>query len=498
MAENGSRAALGPALVDVVAHLALGSRYGWHRDELYFVVCGRNLAFGYVDHPPLVPLLARLQEELLGTSAAALRVLPALAGCATILLAARVVRELGGGRFARLFAGLAVLLAPAFARMGATLNIPVFEPLFWTGGALLVLRILRGASPRWWLGVGAIAGLGLLNKHTMLLWGAGLVAGLLSTEHRRQLRSPWLWAGGALALLIAAPNIVWQAQHDWATVQFARNMAGGVLAREPRVLFVLGQLLYTGPLSAPLWIAGGVALWRRGAAERVLVVQVLAIAAVLLITRAKPYYLSAAFPVLLAAGAVRAEQWFRSSRARTVAASAFVAGSMPMTLLSMPVFSLQATDRALGALFGWLVPPTALTHDMHDEYGWPELARATERVAAELPEPQRRSLAIHANNYGEASAINVLASGLPRATSGHMSYHVWGPEPGSTLLLIRPSDEVVARLCENPEVRARVDHELAHPAERDAPIVVCAARVPLSEAWPELRRWYHGSQRPVL
>ena len=303
------RVAAGLFLAHVGLHLGLAGRYGYNGDELYFLACGRRLALGYVDHAPLVPWIARTSSELFGDSLYALRLAPALAGGLALVLTVLLVRRWGGRSFAQLVAGLAVLLAPAFLRMGSILCIPVFEPLFWTGCSYLVVRCIQDQRPKLWLAVGALAGIGLLNKHTMLFWGAGLAVGLLATPARAELRRPWPWLGGLIALAIFLPNLIWQHHNGWATLEFIRAIGEDQLDAIPRVMFLVGQALYLHPLSMPIAAFG---VWfffsRAGARYRLFGWMYVSILAMLFIAHAKPYYIAPVYPIVFAAGAVVLER----------------------------------------------------------------------------------------------------------------------------------------------------------------------------------------------
>jgi 4-amino-4-deoxy-L-arabinose transferase-like glycosyltransferase len=283
----------------LLLHLPTLGRYGIHRDELYFVECGIHAAAGYVDHPPLVPWIARAACELGGCGVLSLRLPSLLARLVTVALTIMLARRLGGRGLAQVVAGLAVVFAPAFQRMGKILCIPVFEPVFWTTGALLLLALARGGRPRLWLGLGLVVGLGLLNKHTMLLWAAGAGLAVIASPLRAHLRTPWPWLALSLATAIWLPNLLWQARHDWATLEFLRNMRAGMLADIPRSLVLLGQLLYMHPFSALLWIAGLAVGVRAAGSEGRPFIWIFCVALVaFLFTSAKPYYLAPAYPPL--------------------------------------------------------------------------------------------------------------------------------------------------------------------------------------------------------
>ncbi|MGH3600639.1 MAG: glycosyltransferase family 39 protein, partial [Pseudonocardiaceae bacterium] len=216
------RPVLGAAALLVALELMVAARYGFHRDELYFMACARHLAWGYVDQPPLVPAVARVATALFGPSVVGLRVLPALAGGIAVVLTALTARELGGGRRAQ---GLAALAAATSAEMLATLHLlstAAFDLFFWVTITFLVVRLVRIGDQRLWLAVGAATGVGLLNKYNVAFLLAALIFGLLAGGYARVLRGGWPWAGAALALAIWSPNLVWNAQHQWAALAMLR------------------------------------------------------------------------------------------------------------------------------------------------------------------------------------------------------------------------------------------------------------------------------------
>jgi 4-amino-4-deoxy-L-arabinose transferase-like glycosyltransferase len=306
------------ALVEVLIHLPVLHRYGFHHDELYFIACGNHLSFGYVDHAPLVPWIARLATTLFGESVFGLRIFATLAGALTLFLVGVLVARLGGGRFAQLVACLAWLVAPVALRTGNMLSIPSFEPLFWVAGALVLVRMLQEDDRRLWPKLGLVVGAGLLNKHSMLFFAFGLAVATLATPAlRKHLRTPWPWIGAAVALALFLPNIVWQIQNGWPTVGFLRHLNETVMAGISKVQFLLGQFLYLNPLAAFVWIWGLVYLFgKAGRPFRPLGWIWLSVFLLLLATDSKIYYLSPAYPPVIAAGGVAIEAWVAAAERR--------------------------------------------------------------------------------------------------------------------------------------------------------------------------------------
>ncbi len=477
-------------------HLALVQRYGYHGDELYFVECGRRLALGYVDHPPLIPWLARAADEL-GGGLLLLRLPAIVAGVGTLLCTALLVREWGGGTRAVTLALVSATVAPASLRLGGMLNIPVIEVFLCSLVALLVARALRRSGTWTWLWAGAVLGLAILAKHSSLLWAGALAAGVLATPARRALAQPWPWAGGLVALAVAAPNLAWQVQHDFATLTFIRTLRHEVLAEQGRALFVAGQLLYFHPLVVPVWVAGLVFAFREpGRAARPFALLFVIMFAALLGMGGKPYYLASAYPAVLAAGGVALERWFASRVVLyRVALASLAATGMGLATLTLPVLPLPVLDASIERLLGRVVPPIALTHDLHGMYGWEQHVAEVEHVFQELSPQDRDVTTVLAGNYSQASAINVLGSArTPLAVSGNMSYFLWGPGAGRGEVLIvygQVVDRVRSHYGSCSE-RGRIRAPLARPWDTELPVYVCRdPDISLQDLWPRLQQYGH-------
>ncbi|NUO51019.1 MAG: glycosyltransferase family 39 protein [Polyangiaceae bacterium] len=480
----------------VLVHLAVITRYGFHGDELYFIECGRHLAFGYVDHPPLIPWIARITDEL-GGGIVLLRLPAVAAGAGTMVVASLLVHEWGGGWRAQLVALLSLAVGPAHLRVGAMLNIPVIEIFFCTLTAYLVVRALS-REERWtWVLAGLSLGLAILAKHSSAIWAAALAVGILVTPHRRVLATRWPWIGFALAAAMNVPNVVWQMNHDFATLEFLRTLRREVVMTQGRLLFVAGQVLYYHPLVIPVWVSGLVfGLRRRGDTSYIFAVLFIAMFAFLLASGGKPYYLGSAYPAVLAAGGVALEGWAkeRSLAWRTLVASIGITGGS-FAIATLPLLPLPTVDKTMAALFGWAVPPFALTHDLHGMYGWEAHAKVIDDVLASLPESERSTASVLAGSYSQASAVNVLRKDpTPRAVSGNMNYYLWGPEPGrgETLIAYGVSRNLLDRHYRACTEVTRVDAPLARPYDTDLPVYVCRDPVgTMNGWWPEVKRFGH-------
>jgi hypothetical protein len=487
------------ALVKVLMHLPVLHRFGYHNDELYFIACGNHLSVGYVDHAPLVPWIARLATELFGDSLVGLRIFATLAGALTIFLTGLLVQRMGGGRFAQLLACTAVLVAPVFLRTGNMLCIPAFEPVFWLGCALVLIRIVHNDDPRLWPWVGLIAGLGLLNKHSMLFFGFGLAVAVLATPLRRHLRTPWPWIGAAIAGLVFSPNIIWQVQNGWPTAEFLRDLNENVMAGISKLQFIAGQFLYLNPLAAFVWIWGLVFLFsKNGRPYRALGWIWVAVFLLLLATDSKIYYLAPAFPLVIAAGGVAIERWVEERAKpwlRAASMALLVIGGLMFAPAALPYLSMDRIDRYMAALtFGAFENIHELTGDLHAMFGWQERVEAVAQVYESLPQDERRQVALLASGYGNAGAMDWLGrgSGLPAATSFSKSYWMWAdPDMSLDIVIgVGHDPDFLNQVWEEVTVVKSVDLENVNPWSTPFLITICRKpKMPMSELWPQVRPW---------
>lgn len=497
-----------PTLAAILLHLPFLTRYGWFRDELYYVVCGLHPAFGYVDHPPLAPWIARAVWEISGESHAALRFVSVLAGAAVVFLTGWLAREMGGGRFAQGLAAACALTAPVYLFAFHTFSMNPFDILFWTLGALVVARIVRTGNGRLWLLFGLVAGLGLLNKHSMLFFGFGVAVGLLLTPERRHLREPWIWLGGAVAALLALPHLLWQIQNGWPTAEFVRNATAHKNVALSPLAFFIEQVKQMDPLAAPVWLAGlaWLLLARAGKPFRVLGWMYLAAFAVLISQSSKPYYLAPAYPVLFAAGGVAiaaglrrlgglGQGWLRPALAGACLVLVLLGGTIgaPVVLPILPVGDLVGYLKNLG-----IQPSSGERHRMGDlpqhfadMHGWPEMVAEVERVYRALPPEERAKAGIYAQNYGETGALTLLGGvrGLPPATSGHNNHFLWGPQStGEVLIVLGGGEEDNRQACPSLERAGTVRCDHCMPYEDDLPVWLCRG-VDLRGLWPRLKEY---------
>jgi 4-amino-4-deoxy-L-arabinose transferase-like glycosyltransferase len=462
--------------------IALSGRYGYHRDELYFIECSRHLAFGYVDQPPITPILAGIGNALFHGSLVGFRLLPAFAMSAMVVLAAFIARELGADRFAQGSAALAVALTPEYLAGAHLVSPTVFDWLLWTIGFLVTVRLLRTGNERLWAVLGLVLGIGLENKWNAAFFAFGLVTGLLLTPERRLLRSWWVAAGAGIALAIWAPNLLWQATHGWPQFQVFEALRGD--AWHNRAVYVPAQIVYVGVLLAPVWVAGLVWLFRNpvGRPFRSLAWMYVVLIALFFVLGGKPYYPGGMYTLLLAAGSIPIARYLRDPARRilkpTVAIVTLVAVSGLLLPIALPV--LPVRDLAT-------VPVQNINYDMGETVGWPQFAATVARVYRSLPPIERRKAVILTANYGEAGAIDRFGSslGLPIAYSGHNNFWLWGPpsKPGITIAVNLDPSQLRPYFAEITKVATFTNGLGVQNDEQGIPIYMCRGQ---RLSWPRI------------
>lgn len=480
-----------------VVHALVAGRYDAFRNELYFIVCGRHPAFGYVDQPPLVPLLAALTQAA-GDDVWLLRLPAVLAAALLVPLTVAFARTLGAGRVGAWIAAIAAATSSLAIAVTSTLTTETLEPLLWTLTAYLIARAFVRDEGRLLIWAGVVAGIGLETKYGILVWLIGLVIGIAATSARR-LVSREFWIGAGCAVAIALPNFIWQAANQFPFLEVVRNDNAGNLTGSPLV-FSLDQLLGANILLAPLWLAGVIAPFARVDLARFRFLSIAFVVSVLVVfaTHGKSYYLVGAYPTMFALGAA----------ACSALAAPLVAGWMTLAVVNtalalpllLPVLSPDGLARFLARapfrphpveVAGIGAP---LTQVFSDEFGWRELEHKVADVYRALPANDRARAAILATNYGEAAAIDVYGAPdhLPPAISEQDQYYLWGPRgyDGSVVIAVNARPEFWSRICASSNTAATFGVPYAMPYERDRAIVVCRGLpVPLADAWARFKRY---------
>ena len=497
MTTQATKDGIGLAALTFLLHLAGNPHYGFFRDELYFIVCGRHPDFGYVDQPPLVPLLAAASQHF-GTSLFALRAVPAALAAATAYTVWVLARDMGGGRFAGLLAVICATLAPVLLAFGTLLAPDSTQALLWPLAILFTGRALQHAAG-WWLGAGTAFGLAAEGKYSALILAAALLFALAITD-RRTFASIRFWQGVLIGAAILAPNAIWQWQHGLPMQQLLENGQHGKNVVLTPAAFLTQQVMLTNPIMVPVWIAG--LIWCGCQRSwRWLAITTGALLAIMILLHGKAYYPTPIYPALFAAGGVAIEHMTtRRPRVRLAAATVCLLAGLALLPLAMPVLSesrfltyhgwLTAIGFRVRAFENQKIPAMgAIFADMH---GWQALADQVRDARAALPEPIRAHARVFTANYGEAAAIDVLAGdpAMPPTLSGHNQYWLWGPRDydGTALIDVGGKLAVDQTICASATLLGQFHAPDIMPYEDGANIILCLGmRPPVSQFWPRLK-----------
>ncbi len=477
------------AAATVVLHLIFGNRYGFHRDELATLDDARHLAWGYVAYPPVTPFFGHISLILFGTSIRGFRFFANVAQAIAVVLTGLMARDMGGRRGALLVAALAAV--PFCLGGGYEMQYVAFDCLAWVMTAYFTVRLLKSADPRWWAAIGVSIGFGMLSKWTMGFFALSIVAAVLLTDARRYLKSKWLWVGVALSILIFLPNILWQAQNHFISLEMLKHIHARDI-REGRTTYFLPQQLELTGIRFPLAVAG---LWfclvtLAGKRFRMIGWMYVVTLALFVALRGRWYYMGPAYDMLYAAGAVWGEGWlatmqrWKAMTIRSVVWTALVFEVVLTAALWMPTAPPGSH---------WFKISSSLQGDYVEQLGWPELVQEVARIRDSLSQEEREHLAILGANYGEAGAINLYGPqyGLPQAISGVNSFWARGygnPEP-QTVIILGLDQDVVDRRFTACQLAGHTPNPYGVKNEEteDHPdIFVCG---PPKAGWPEF--WKH-------
>ncbi|MDE2480972.1 MAG: glycosyltransferase family 39 protein [bacterium] len=499
------------ALATFALHASALHNYGLVSDELYFIACSQHLAWGYVDQPPLVAIVARLSAPF-GYNPIALRLLPALSAALAAWLAAAIAGELGGGRFARGLAAVATALVPAYLLLGNLLVTTSFEPLSWSLVIYFTIRAIKTGKSAYWYAIAAAFTFGMYGKYSMLLLGAAVAIGLLLTPERRIFRTRAFPIAAALALLAIAPNLAWQWSHGFP---FLGVLHGDFQHRHPfqsgmmleyksfgvnALAFIAEQLLYTSPAIAAIWIWGAIALAR---SERLRAFRWIAIAFVLLIAAAialegKGYYVIAIYVPLIAAGCVAIEGAWQRTGARSAATAVLLATTLPLVPFALPVLPIESFlsySQALGLTGAHGTPPHVVQPLYAQEFGWDQFAQRVAQVYAALPPRVRARTAVFADTYGEAGALALYGPKyhLPTIIGSQNNFYLWGPNgyDGSSMIVVGATQqETIRRLFRHVTLVTTIANPYEWVLQGPDPVYYCTDPIaPLAQIWPQLG-WY--------
>jgi hypothetical protein len=479
----------------------LSGGYGFFRDELYYLACADRLSAGYVDQPPFSLLILKIVTTLFGDSLFAVRLVPAVLSACGLFITGLIVIRLGGGRIAQLLAlvSWSTLINVA---MHTFYSMNAIDFFIWALVFLVVLRILQDERKTDWILLGCILGIGLMNKISVLFLGAGLFLGLILTDQRRWLRTPWPYISGVIAFIFFLPFIVWNLQHDLAHLEFIRNASATKYAGLSALDFLAGQVLLNNPVALSVWLPGLLALLFYQPFKRYRLLAYLYLGPLLIFLvngTSKSEYLAPAYTILWAAGAVFIEQWTAKSFTLkwvpyTLAILVGVVSIvfLPMVSPILPVEKFIAYSETLN-----LKPKSSESKELAelpqfyaDMFGWEKKAQDVAKAFATLSPEEQSKCAILGNNYGQCGAIDYFGKkyGLPKAIGDHNNYWIWGPRgyTGELIILMGGTLEDHKDDFASVELAVVSDCDYCMPYEDKMNIFICRGlKAKLADVWPE-------------
>jgi hypothetical protein len=489
--------------IHLVTNVAGG--YGYFRDELYYIACSDHMAWGYVDQPPFSIFVLWISRLVFGDSLFAIRLLPAISGAVVVAVAGLMTRELGGKRFAQILASSCVIVAPMLLGINSNFSMNSFDLLFWSLAFYVIILLQKKDSQKYWIFLGVLLGLGLLNKISVLWFGAGLAGGMLLTPYRKLLLTRKVWAAAAIALILFLPHLVWQVMHGFPTLEFMKNALSNKYVTVTPLEMVIQQALNMNPAIFPIWFAGLVYLLVSKSMRRFQILPLIYLIVFLILTlnrNSKSEYLGPMFPMLFAAGACAFEKFILRFNGRwikrVVLSYVIISGIVlaPFGIPILPVETFISYSRMLG-----ITPSTSekkqlskLPQHYADMFGWEKLTAVAADVYKRLSPEERAKCVIFCNNYGEAGAIDFFggAYNLPKTISGHNNYWLWGCQNASGELVIRlgGSKEAMLESYKEVEQAGFFQDEYCMPYENKMPIYLCKGRrTPLKDDWTKFKHF---------
>jgi hypothetical protein len=498
------------ALFKIIIHFLTNGNYGYFRDEFYYIACSDHLAWGYVDQPPLSIFLLAINRILLGDSIFALRLLPSLAGALTVIITGLMVKQLGGGRFAQALAALAAIITGVYLSLNSFYSMNSFDMLFWALSFYILILIIKKDKPKLWLLFGLVAGLGLMNKYSMLFFGFGLVVGLVLTQYRKYFLNKWFWLAGLIAFIIVLPHIIWEIQYDFPSIEFMRNASQYKNYPISPLEFLSGQVLLLSFTNAPLCLVGLYYYFfhKDGKSYRLFGWIFVIILLVMIALKAKAYYIAPVYYMLFASGALATEKfihnlnwrWLKPSFISLMIISAIIVSPIAIPVLPVETFIKYAE-------FIGIVPPKmersemgALPQHFADRFGWENMVNTIAQVYHTLTPEEQSQCILFARNYGQAGAIDFFGEkyDLPKAACNHNNYWLWGPgeRGGEIAIFIGYRGEIKDNVKYLKQYFLEVEHVTTFkctycmPYENNLPIFICRKpKEPLKKVWVNFKTY---------
>lgn len=482
-------------------NLGLDQHYGYFRDEFLYIMLSRRLLDGPIDMPLLAPALLAVVRWIFGESPFALHLFPTVAGAGVIILTILMVRRLGGRLFAQALAGICVLLVPVYLGMSSSYSYDPFDLFFWVLTLFALFKILMDKNPKGWLFFGFAAGLGLLTKQSMLFLGFAITLALFITSQRRQFQTKWIWAGAGIAFLFFLPYLIMQMQLDWPALGYFSFYTTSKTYPVSPLEFLKFQIITLNPITLPVWLAGLCFFFfsKSGKAFRTIGWTYLILFFLFMILKAKFYFLTPAYPILFAAGAVMIENLTTKPKfyfLRPVYLTILILAGLVAIPFAAPFLPVETFIKFLQYQKGMEVKQERLKEGVlpqffADRFGWENMATQVVKVYQSLTPEEQHKVCIFTGNYGEAGAIEFFGRkrGLPPVISGHGQYYYWGPGEctGEIVIVVGVNEDDLKETFQIVEKKGLIQNEYAMPYENNLPIFLCRhPKANLTDLWKEV------------
>lgn len=482
------------SLIKLLIHLAGNQNYGFHRDELLHLSVSEHLDWGYMEFPPFIAVVGKIAYFLFGYSLSGVRLFSTLAGVGILVLCCFTAKELGGKRNAVMLAGISVLAFIPFFRNHTLFQPVAFDQLFWTLGFYFLLRYCNTNNYRFLIYLGITAGIGLMNKYTFVVWGLGIIIGLLFHERGNAFKNKWLYLSGILVFLMVLPNIHWQYEYHFPLLAHLKQLKESQLDKIGPYDFALEQLKLPFTLVFSLIGLYASFLDKDLRKYKSIGVAIVVIFFSMWFLQSKAYYFFAAYPILFALGAVKVEKMLeRKPVWNYVVAAVLLVPTLyfiPMATPVLPIEEFVSYNKLQPDKDGRII----LTGDYADMFGWEEQVKLVDSIYQKLPKAEKQNCVLLAENYGEAGALKILGDKyqLPDPVSRHGSFWIWGPgeKEGEVFISVGNEKDVVFELFEEHTLVKMVKHKYAIDEENNIPVYLCRKpKVKLQEIWPGLEKY---------
>ncbi|MBN2350483.1 MAG: glycosyltransferase family 39 protein [Bacteroidales bacterium] len=437
------------AFVKLGIHLIVFNNYELHRDALLYFSLGENPDWGYVSVPPLIAFISRFSTLIFGQTTFALRFFPALIGSVSVIIIAKIVKELNGSLFAIVIAALAFIFSPAFLRSNSLFQPVSFNQFFWLLSGYLIIKLLRTANPKIWISIFIVWGIAFLNKYSVAFFIVSSLLAILLTGLRSLIKSKHFFIGGAIGILIILPNILWQYSHNWPLMHHMSELQRYQFANVTIAGFIIDQFIMNFP-GLIIWMTGLIVFlfFKPEKQYRPMAYTFLFTVLIILILHGKSYYTLGLYSILFALGGYAVDKYFKPYL-KYVSIALVLLISIPMLPLSLPIYSLEKmenfTKKTAEFTNRWEDGDVHnLPQDYADMTGWKELSSIVIQQYLSLPKGERDSCLIYAENYGQAGAINFYGKkfGLPKPICFNDNFLQWAPDSVPNASMIYVNHEV--------------------------------------------------------